>query len=89
MVCAGYPVMLKASAGGGGKGMRIAHNEQECPEGFALATEKAITSINDGRMLIEKFIDKPRHIEIQVIQSYTCTYTLYLSPCLGYIVSDL
>ena len=58
--------MLKASAGGGGKGMRIARNEQECREGFALATEEAITSVNDGRMLIEKFIDTPRHIEIQV-----------------------
>ena len=58
--------MLKASAGGGGKGMRIARNEHECREGFDLATEEAITSVNDGRMLIEKFIDKPRHIEIQV-----------------------
>ena len=46
--------------------MRIARNEQECREGFALATEEAITSVNDGRMLIEKFIDTPRHIEIQV-----------------------
>ena len=81
ILCAGYPVVLKASAGGGGKGMRIAHNEQECREGFALATEEAITSVNDGRMLIEKFIDKPRHIEIQVIQHfYTCIY-LYLSSC--------
>ena len=60
--------MLKASAGGGGKGMRIAHNEHECREGFVLATEEAVTSVNDGRMLIEKFIDKPRHIEIQVIE---------------------
>ena len=60
--------MLKASAGGGGKGMRIARNEHECREGFNLATEEAITSVNDGRMLIEKFIDKPRHIEIQVIE---------------------
>ena len=62
--------MLKASAGGGGKGMRIARNEQECREGFALATEEAVTSVNDGRMLIEKFIDKPRHIEIQVLCMY-------------------
>ena len=58
--------MLKASAGGGGKGMRIAWNEQECREGFVLATEEALTAVKDGRMLIEKFIDSPRHIEIQV-----------------------
>ena len=58
--------MLKASAGGGGKGMRIARNEQECRDGFTLATEEAVMSVNDGRMLIEKYIDKPRHIEIQV-----------------------
>lgn len=59
--------MLKASAGGGGKGMRIAWNEKEVPEGFHLATEEAKTAVNDDRLLIEKFIDKPRHIEIQVI----------------------
>ena len=61
--------MLKASAGGGGKGMRVARNEQECRDGFVLATEEAVTSVNDGRMLIEKFIDKPRHIEIQVVHN--------------------
>ena len=58
--------MLKASAGGGGKGMRIARNERECREGFTMATEEAMTAVKDGRMLIEKFIDNPRHIEIQV-----------------------
>ena len=62
----GYPVMLKASAGGGGKGMRIAWNERECREGFGMATEEAMTAVKDDRMLIEKFIDNPRHIEIQV-----------------------
>ena len=66
----GYPVMLKASAGGGGKGMRVAWNEKEVIEGFKLATEEAITSVNDERLLIEKFIDKPRHIEVQVCASY-------------------
>ena len=71
----GYPVMLKASAGGGGKGMRVARNEQECREGFSLATEEAITSVNDDRMLIEKCIDKPRHIEIQV---RTLNYTFLI-----------
>lgn len=58
--------MLKASAGGGGKGMRVAWNDKEVIEGFKLATEEAITSVNDERLLIEKFIHNPRHIEIQV-----------------------
>ena len=62
----GYPVMLKASAGGGGKGMRIAWDEKGVIEGFHLATEEAKTAVNDDRLLIEKFIEKPRHIEIQV-----------------------
>ena len=62
----GYPVMLKASAGGGGKGMRIAWDEKGTRQGFVLATEEAKAAVNDDRMLIEKYIDKPRHIEIQV-----------------------
>lgn len=62
----GYPVMLKASAGGGGKGMRIAWDEKGVIGGFHLATEEAKTAVNDDRLLIEKFIEKPRHIEIQV-----------------------
>ncbi len=68
IILAGYPVMLKASAGGGGKGMRIAWNEKEAREGFYLATEEAKSAVKDDRMLIEKYIDKPRHIEIQVIE---------------------
>ncbi|XP_019856559.1 PREDICTED: propionyl-CoA carboxylase alpha chain, mitochondrial-like [Amphimedon queenslandica] len=63
----GYPVMLKASAGGGGKGMRIAWDEKDVIDGFHLATEEAKTAVNDDRMLIEKFIEKPRHIEVQVL----------------------
>ena len=63
----GYPVMIKASAGGGGKGMRVAWNDQECEEGFDRATSEAISSFGDGRIFIEKFIEQPRHIEIQVI----------------------
>lgn len=63
----GYPVMLKASAGGGGKGMRVARNEEECRQGFERATSEARSSFGDDRMLIEKFIDRPRHIEIQVM----------------------
>ncbi|RUM35628.1 MAG: acetyl/propionyl-CoA carboxylase subunit alpha [Desulfobulbus sp.] len=63
----GYPVMLKATAGGGGKGMRIARNEAECREGFERAAGEARSSFGDDRILIEKFIDTPRHIEIQII----------------------
>ena len=63
----GYPVMLKASAGGGGKGMRIAWNESECRDGFDRATNEAQSSFGDERVFIEKFIDRPRHIEIQVL----------------------
>ena len=63
----GYPVMLKASAGGGGKGMRIARDKQECREGFERARSEASASFGDDRMFIEKFIGEPRHIEIQVL----------------------
>jgi propionyl-CoA carboxylase alpha chain len=63
----GYPVMIKASAGGGGKGMRIAYSEKECEEGFALARSEAKSSFGDDRVFIEKFIENPRHIEIQVL----------------------
>nr|CAD7407218.1 unnamed protein product [Timema cristinae] len=63
----GYPVMVKASAGGGGKGMRIARNDDEAREGFRLSTQEAASSFGDDRMIIEKFVDKPRHIEIQVL----------------------
>lgn len=63
----GYPVMLKATAGGGGKGMRIAGNEEECRQGFERASSEARSSFGDQRMLIEKFIDHPRHIEIQIL----------------------
>ena len=58
--------MLKASAGGGGKGMRIAWNDKETLEGFGLATEEAMSAVKDDRMLIERYVDKSRHIEIQV-----------------------
>jgi propionyl-CoA carboxylase alpha chain len=63
----GYPVMVKASAGGGGKGMRIAYNNAECREGFSLAKAEAKASFGDDRIFIEKFITNPRHIEIQVL----------------------
>ena len=63
----GYPVMLKASAGGGGKGMRLATNDAECREGFERATQEAAASFGDGRVFVEKYIEQPRHIEIQVL----------------------
>ncbi len=63
----GYPVMLKASAGGGGKGMRVAWNDDECRDGFQRAASEALSSFGDDRIFIEKFIEEPRHIEIQVI----------------------
>src|ERR1700704_145884 len=63
----GYPVMIKASAGGGGKGMRIAHSRGEVAEGFARARSEAKSSFGDDRVFIEKFIVDPRHIEIQVL----------------------
>ena len=63
----GYPVMLKASAGGGGKAMRIARDDNQCREGFERATNEARSSFGDDRILIEKYIEQPRHIEIQVL----------------------
>ncbi|APG94266.1 acetyl-CoA carboxylase biotin carboxylase subunit [Sinorhizobium americanum] len=63
----GFPVMIKASAGGGGKGMRIAWNEREAREGFQSSKNEAKSSFGDDRIFIEKFVTEPRHIEIQVL----------------------
>jgi propionyl-CoA carboxylase alpha chain len=63
----GYPVMLKATAGGGGKGMRVACNDEECRDGFERAANEARSSFGDDRIFVEKFIEEPRHIEIQII----------------------
>lgn len=63
----GFPVMIKASAGGGGKGMRVAYKEGEVAEGFQSATNEAKSSFGDDRVFIEKYIEEPRHIEIQVL----------------------
>lgn len=63
----GYPVMIKASAGGGGKGMRIAWNDEETRENFKIAANESKSSFGDDRLLIEKFIEQPRHIEIQLL----------------------
>ncbi|XP_056147679.1 propionyl-CoA carboxylase alpha chain, mitochondrial isoform X1 [Lampris incognitus] len=63
----GYPVMIKASAGGGGKGMRISWNDEETREGFRFSSQEAASSFGDDRLLIEKYIDNPRHIELQVL----------------------
>lgn len=63
----GYPVMIKASAGGGGKGLRVAHNDKEAFEGFTSCRNEARSSFGDDRVFIEKFVEEPRHIEIQLI----------------------
>jgi propionyl-CoA carboxylase alpha chain len=63
----GYPVMMKASAGGGGKGMRLAYSEQDVREGFEATKREGLASFGDDRVFIEKFIESPRHIEIQVM----------------------
>jgi propionyl-CoA carboxylase alpha chain len=63
----GYPVMLKASAGGGGKGMRVANDDDECRDGFERARSEASSSFGDDRIFVEKFITEPRHIEIQIL----------------------
>ena len=63
----GYPVMIKASAGGGGKGLRVAFNDQEAHEGFGSCRHEALHAFGDDRIFIEKYIEQPRHIEIQLI----------------------
>lgn len=63
----GYPVMLKASAGGGGKGIRVAEDETQLKEAFESASSEAVVNFGDGRLYMEKFISKPRHIEVQVL----------------------
>jgi propionyl-CoA carboxylase alpha chain len=63
----GYPVMMKASAGGGGKGMRLAHSEQDVREGFEATRREGLASFGDDRVFIEKFVESPRHIEIQLL----------------------
>jgi propionyl-CoA carboxylase alpha chain len=73
----GYPVMLKASAGGGGKGLRVAHNDKECAEGLVSCRNEAAASFGDDRVFMEKFIEQPRHIEIQVLADGH-GHTLYL-----------
>ena len=63
----GYPVMIKASAGGGGKGLRVAFNDKDCFEGFTSCRNEARNSFGDDRVFMEKFVEQPRHIEIQVL----------------------
>lgn len=73
----GYPVMIKASGGGGGKGMRVANNEKECVEYYDMCKEEAKAAFNSEKMLVEKFIENPRHIEVQIIADRKGN-TLYL-----------
>jgi propionyl-CoA carboxylase alpha chain len=63
----GYPVMIKASAGGGGKGMRVSHNDNETRSGFRMSSDEAASSFGDNRVFVEKFVEVPRHIEVQVM----------------------
>jgi acetyl-CoA carboxylase biotin carboxylase subunit len=63
----GYPVLLKASAGGGGKGMRIARDTDTCRDAFVRASQEAAAAFGDGRVFVERYIDRPRHIEVQVL----------------------
>ncbi len=72
----GFPVMIKASAGGGGKGMRVAHNDEEVRQGYQASKNEAMNAFGDDRIFIEKFITEPRHIEIQVLgdQFGNCLY---------------
>ena len=63
----GYPVLLKAQAGGGGRGMRIARSEAECREGFEQAVREAQAAFGDGRVFVEKYVERPRHIEVQIL----------------------
>ncbi len=74
----GYPVMIKASAGGGGKGLRVAYNDKEAFEGFSACRNEAKASFGDDRVFIEKFVESPRHIEIQVLADAHGN-TLYLN----------
>jgi len=74
----GYPIMIKAAGGGGGKGMRIAWNDQEARDSFRITKQEAASAFGDDRILIEKFIDNPRHIEIQVLSDGKGN-TLYLN----------
>src|SRR5207244_3268827 len=63
----GYPVMIKASAGGGGKGLRVVYDDAQCREGYESCRNEARNAFGDDRVFIEKFIEEPRHIEIQVL----------------------
>ncbi len=78
----GYPVMIKASAGGGGKGMRIARSADEVREGFLTSTAEAKSSFGDSRVFVEKFVENPRHIEIQVLgDKYGSVVHLFEREC--------
>lgn len=78
----GYPVMIKASAGGGGKGLRVAFNDKEAFEGFTACRNEARNSFGDDRVFIEKFVEEPRHIEIQVLgDSHGNTVYLWEREC--------
>jgi acetyl/propionyl-CoA carboxylase alpha subunit len=66
----GFPVMLKASAGGGGRGMRVVHDPREFDEALRLASDEALKAFGDGSMMVEKYVDRPRHVEVQVLADH-------------------
>ena len=76
----GYPVLIKAVAGGGGKGMRLAYDEKDVREGFEAVKREGLNSFGDDRVFIEKFILNPRHIEIQILGDQHGNCLLYTSP---------
>jgi len=78
----GYPIILKASAGGGGKGMRVARSDQDIREGLQLAQSEAQSSFGDARVFMERYIENPRHIEVQVLgDQHGNVYALYEREC--------
>jgi pyruvate carboxylase len=79
---AGFPVILKAAMGGGGRGMRVVRAEAELDEAFARASNEALGAFGDGRMFVEKYVEQPRHIEIQILADhYGNVVHLYERDC--------
>ncbi|HRI43243.1 MAG TPA: biotin carboxylase N-terminal domain-containing protein [Fimbriimonadaceae bacterium] len=77
----GFPVMLKASAGGGGRGMRIVRHEDDFLDEAAIASDEALKAFGDGAMMVEKLIDRPRHVEVQVLAAHETAVALFEREC--------
>ena len=78
----GYPVLLKAAAGGGGKGMRVVEAPKDLAKSFAAAQREAQAAFGDGTIYLERFIERPRHIEIQILGVIKNSWRRHLHPCL-------